>query len=346
MLLLLFFVVVLVVFVFGLGSIIYDLLQKKKINCEFIYSGSANQSQVAKRWNNNLLRVLITTTLGLVGNESSRTQLVCIVGILYNLPSIIQAYGRIRPKRRMDNSLCTIYTSTNNYGRLKSVEDETTNTLNELIGCKIVSSGNTSKYHVSMTMNAVHNWLFKDQGCRLVSLAGRLGFRHRKCNLCDFCTDTCVRISSTMKRKQTSNSNLQKRMGEQLLARLKHKCLCCNSDKCNGTCVVTKVQGVTCYHCLGSHYASKCKKEYKHILKGKACYSCYVYNYTEGSIHDYTECSGDGGIKERLRGLIHYDYLEKRRKKETQMSFLVHLSGIFSSVDSFFMFLYKYRDWK
>lgn len=328
------------------GSVIYDMLKRKNIRCDYINSDSVDQHAVAKRWNSNLTQVLITTTLGIVGNESSRTQMVCIVGLLYNLPSILQSYGRIRPRRRNQSSLCSIYTAKNNVARLKGIEVDSSRNFDELVGSGIVSSSNKSKYNNSMTTKAVHDWLFKDQGCRLVNLAGRLGFRHPKCNICDMCTDTCVRVSSDLNKKKMINNNEQRKIGERILQRMKQKCLICNSAQCNGSCVVKKMQGVTCYHCLGNHVASRCKREYRNILKGKACYSCYVYNHSEDCIHNYTECSGSGGIKERFRGLIQYDYLAKRKKNEIQTSFLVHLSGIFATVDSFFMFLYKYRDWK
>lgn len=328
------------------GETIYKTLQNQNVSCAYIHSGSSDQNIVAKMWNDNELRVLITTTLGLVGNESSRTQMVCIVGMHYDLPSIIQAYGRVRPKRRTKNSKCLIYTAPNNYGRLKAVEVENTNAFNELVGSGIMNSANAVKYNRSMTMAAVNDWLFKDQGCRIVSLAGRLGFQHHKCSVCDMCTDTCVNILANLKGKKKYNNNVRQQFGVRLLTRMKHKCLGCNKTSCNGSCVVTKMQGIVCYHCLGNHVASKCPKQYKSILKGKACYSCYMYNYSEDVIHDFTTCSGTGGIKERLRGLIQYDYLEKRKKKEIKVSFISHLAGIFATSESFFMFLYKYRDWK
>ena len=328
------------------GEIIYQTLQNNNVGCAYIHSGSSNQNEVAKTWNENRLRVLITTTLGLVGNESSRTQMVCIVGMHYNLVSIIQSYGRIRPKRRSKNSKCLIFTSPNNYGRLKAAEAESTNTFNELVGNGIMNSANAEEYMRSMTMGAVNDWLFKDQGCRIVSLAGRLGIEHQKCAVCDMCTDTCVNISAVLKDKNQRNNHVRQNVGIRLLTRMKHKCLCCNQTSCNGSCVVRRMKGIVCYHCLGQHRAKNCPREYRKVLEGKACYSCYVYNYTEEKIHDFTQCSGIGGIKERLRGLIQHDYLEKRRKHEINASLLVHLSGIFATSDTFFKFLYKYRDWK
>lgn len=328
------------------GVKIEEVLKSKGINCEFIFSGSKNQSEVATKWNNNLLKILITTTLGIVGNESSKTGLVCIVGLHYNLPSIVQAYGRIRFKQRTKYSKCSIFTAANNNGNLHRAKTEDPIKLDNLIGMGIVSEKNREKYKKSMTVQSVHEWLYKDQGCRLVSLAHRLGFRQQKCTICDMCTNSCVRIAAKTTRKNLVIDRTRKDAGLQLLRRLKMKCICCNKSECNGSCVASKRKTITCFHCLGPHYASRCSKSYQNILKGKACFSCWVYNYSDECIHDHSVCSADGGIKERFRALIQYDYLEKRKKSNMSMTFNVHLAGIFASEASFFRFLHKYNDWK
>ena len=79
------------------GLFIYNELSKGGIKSEFIHSKSDNQENVATNWSAGAIRILISKTLGLVGNESAKTQLIVIVGVLYNLLSIVQAMGRIRP---------------------------------------------------------------------------------------------------------------------------------------------------------------------------------------------------------------------------------------------------------
>lgn len=328
------------------GDKVHDLLQSKRVDSEYINSGTGNQNLVAKKWNDDSLRVLITTTLGLVGNESSRTQLVCIVGLLYNLPSIVQAYGRIRPKRRTNYSQCSIYTMKNNYGRVNALRSETLNGWNQLHECKIVSVGQFSTYKNSLTIGSVNDWLFLDQGCRHTSLAQRLGYKCLKCGICDKCTDTEVRALAIGKRMESDENKKRKEAGILLLERLKRSCMCCNRKECDGTCVARKNGSMTCYHCLGRHYARDCPKEYKNILRGKACFSCYMYNYSKDCSHDIKDCSGEGGMKERLRGLIQHDYLKKKKNPRISRGFEEHLSGIFASEGTFFDFLYKYRDWK
>jgi len=321
-------------------------LKTKGIQCEYIYSGSENQESIAIKWNGNKLRVLVSTTLGLVGNESSRTQLVCIVGLLYNLPSIVQSLGRIRPIQRSNVSQCRIFTNTNNQSRIQIDKNDSTTAMNELIGSGILSSDHQKKYKRSMTCTAVNKWLFEDQGCRYVSLAARLGYTQVPCNLCDACTETNVAMLGDSKREEIQLRERERENGIRLLSRLKQKCICCNKTDCDGTCVAMKQNPRVCLRCLGNHRVTKCTFDYVSILNQKACYGCYVYNYSQGTRHNIQDCSRKGGIQERLRGLIHYDYLKKKNRTKNNSDFLYHLSGIYSNEESFFKFLDRYKDFK
>ena len=157
-------------------------------------------------------------------------------------------------------------------------------------------------------------------------------------------SDSLGKTSSTS--RESTEGQMMKKVGIRLLSRLKMKCICCNQSSCTGSCVANGLKGVTCYHCLGSHYAKRCTKDYRKILAGKACYSCWLYNYSDDVRHDHTVCSGEGGIKERLRALIQYNYVEKTKKVGNSTSFKTHLAGIFAGEEAFFRFLYKYRDSK
>lgn len=333
------------------GRKIYDKLQLAMGNlCAFIHSGSEGQDIIAKKWSGNELRILVSTTLGLVGNESSKTQLVCIVGLLYDISSVVQSIGRIRPMRRINDSSCVIFTNEINSVRLRAAKEDSKIAYSELVGCKIIPSDMLIKYIRSMSMVGVNGWLFHDTGCRVVSLAKRLGYKESKCNICDICSNNDIGRASVSKSLELNQKRIQKERGIQLLQLLKYKCIVCNKASCNGNCVSRKVKKgrLVCYHCLGSHRASSCGV-YKPILENKACYSCYVYNYDQSVHHRYTDCSKDGGTKERLRALIQHDYNEKKKERPASSrayTFQEHLSGIYASEETFFKFIYKYRDWK
>ena len=329
------------------GTKVYEKIKKSYSgSCAFIYSGSKDQDVIAQKWKENDIRVLISTTLGLVGNESINTQLVCIVGLLYNIPSIVQSMGRIRPMRRTKHSSVLIFTGRNYSSQLKCAEENSWKAYDELVGCNLVSKSMERDYFRSMSQLSVNNWLFNDTGCRLVSLAKRLGYQQKKCNLCDVCTNTHVKKASICKTIQSNQSNQQKNNGIRLLQRLKQKCICCNLSTCIGNCVVRGLgKGLICYHCLGRHASKNCTV-YRPILNGKACFTCYRFNYNQQCIHRYSDCAKDGEVKERLRALIQNDFLEKQKNGSKSLSFISHLAGIYASEETYFRFLHKYKDWK
>lgn len=328
------------------GQKIYDTLNANECDCEFIYSGSENQSMTATKWNDNKLKILISTTVGLVGNESSKTQLVCIVGLLYNIQSIIQSIGRIRPACRTGESLCAIFTLEDNSQSIQHNRSESTKLFIELSTLEILKESDRVTFERANTATSVNNWLFDDKGCRMVSLASRLGFQQTICKLCDRCTNTSVNAQGRMRSDMIEKKRNQKRVCIQLLTRLKLKCFVCNSKHCGGNCVVRGIGRMACFHCLGSHSANACKRYHVSVLRNKACFSCYLFNY-EGSIHhDNTVCRKNGELKERLRGLLQYHYLHKTDYKQKGKSFVDFLGKVYTSEDTFFDFLYMYRDWK
>jgi hypothetical protein len=56
--------------------------------------------EIAGKWSLGEFDILVSTSSALVGNESSRCRVVFIVGLLFDLMSVVQAMGRLRPKQR------------------------------------------------------------------------------------------------------------------------------------------------------------------------------------------------------------------------------------------------------
>ncbi len=334
------------------GEAIYRNLKTSEYSCEYIYSGSERQLEIAKMWNSDSLRILISTTIGLVGNESTMTQTVCIVGLLYNLPSIIQSIGRIRAQRRNEKSECTIFTDVNYKYKLDDAVAKSNADCEQLIGCNLLERANMGKYFKSMTMNAVNGWLFHDQGCRIASLSARLGYVHNKCQQCDRCTNTSVNRCTILRKNRINLNNTRRKEGIRLLQLMKTMCVVCNKARCEGSCVVGGIQlgrrkgSYVCFKCLGPHLSRDCRKAYQIALTNKACYRCFQYNYCDEVRHDFSVCKDDGGIKDRLKALIQHDFCDKNEhlRKEDKISFSSHVSGIYASADTFFAFLYRYRN--
>ena len=283
--------------------------------------------------------------MGLVGNESKNTQLVCVVGLLYNIPSIIQSMGRIRMNRRKSYSEFAILIPKENKSKLHLDRIDSRQNYIGLLAHRVVGKGRQKMYMSCMTVSSVYDWINTDIGCRVVSLGVRMGYKQNKCNKCDMCLGTSVNLSSIGKKKAIDMNNIMKQTGIEILRKLKNHCLVCMETSCYGTCVAKQRNGIICYHCLGKHRAKECKKEYRTILEGKACYSCYQYNYNAEAIHDYSTCTKPGQIQEKLRCLIHSTYLECK-KNGSRSTILEYLAGIYSSEETFFRYLYKFKDMK
>ena len=120
---------------------------------------------MASKWGSNCLKVLISTTLGLVGNESINTQHVCVAGILYDLLSIVQAMGRIQLIRRSNDSQMCIYIPSEvniilDLGSIKSM-----NHFIQLKTNKIIDVNCEECHKQCMTVSSVYEWMTTDLGC-------------------------------------------------------------------------------------------------------------------------------------------------------------------------------------
>ena len=57
------------------------------------------QVSVAKEWSEGVFDMLVSTTVALAGNENEKCCAVIVVGMLFNLFSVAQAFCRLRPKQ-------------------------------------------------------------------------------------------------------------------------------------------------------------------------------------------------------------------------------------------------------
>jgi superfamily II DNA helicase RecQ len=316
------------------GERVERMMVKKGIGCRFIFSGCETLEDTAKAWMGDELRVLISTTLGLVGNESHRTQLVCIVGFLYDLPSVVQSIGRIRVQRRTKYSRVMIFTPMRGVGDKESVRTRI-DRFEQLCEIGILKRESEESFKYFMGVESVKDWLFKDQGCRLVSLGNRLGYGlNSKCKSCDVCVNGSVNKFAVVARKEIAVKKSAKVDGLNLLERMKLKCLVCAKESCGGTCIAKRYN--RCHKCFGNHMSTSCDRRHQKVLEGRACYSCFVFNCDEYKGHDFRDCSRRGHLQERLRGFVMRGYVNEVRGGEKKLTFNSFLSRLYASEEAFF----------
>jgi len=137
------------------------------------------QVRIAGEWREGHLDILLTTTCGVVGNESSRCRHVIVVGYLYDLQQVVQAIGRLRPRQRTNEGTVDFLLHRLPQKLLAAWGKDDEQKLDLLRERKLVSDVET--YSLVGTRKAVVDWLTKDTGCMFASLARRFGYPVRDC---------------------------------------------------------------------------------------------------------------------------------------------------------------------
>lgn len=135
-------------------------------------------NQAAMEWCLGKLDVLITTTMGLVGNENPLCRYLVCVGYLYDSMQIVQALGRLRNYMRLSHGQ-VLFAVPDMLGdhRVKDDKHQNTRLLNE----KFVSPEDHSNFQAIMTSSGVCDWLVSTSegqgGCAMKTLLVAFG-RH------------------------------------------------------------------------------------------------------------------------------------------------------------------------
>lgn len=288
--------------------------------------------QIAAEWLTGDIDVLISTTIALVGNENPRCYSVIVAGYLFNIMSVAQAIGRLRPaQRRSDGSIHVFLPNrSERWFREQSVRDETRR-------CILTERGLLDsicvEYAQVCTIEGIRSWAI-GEGCRLVNMARRFGYPRKQCSVCDRCRETTLAKASQLAAKNVRENSIVANRALPWLRRLEDCCLVCKSEKCNGEgCLGNKA----CFKCgSNKHYRADCRFDPAVALQGRACYFCFdVYSRQGYRNHDSSRCPA----KRRLKRL----FIEGHRRTGTG-SFHDYLCHVAADEKSFCRFVTKICD--
>jgi superfamily II DNA helicase RecQ len=311
-----------------IGEKLYDAW-RNDMSCEFVSSDTPeeDQTRIAKAWSEGAFKVLISTTIALVGNENSKCRHVVIVGYLYSMINVVQAMGRLRPNQREEGASIQIYLQSTTDKRLADWELQETRAFESLRDRKLIGDDRDMFTKVA-TNRGLYNWLTQDVGCRIKNLGARYGFVRDDCGFCDVCRGTPTRTLAT--RATTAVAKDVSTMNRALLVlkKMSEQCLQCNSKDCGGE----KCMGRTCFRCGGQHFSKACgeKQTASLVLDGKACYDCYdFYERRDFENHDKENCP----LQRRLRRMVHVKF------QTAKVPFGSFLTSIYSEAASFYSFV-------
>ena len=160
-------------------------------NCRFVSADNSKDeiNQVAAEWGRSVFSILISTSIALVGNENPKCRHLACAGYLFDVMSMVQFFGRLRPYMRSPTGqvfLCV----PNKLPARRQVDDESrwTTLLNE----QLMGVEDHSQYVASMTSKGLQDWLIDaangTSGCSLKKLSGIMGKkRHDNCGVCKSC---------------------------------------------------------------------------------------------------------------------------------------------------------------
>jgi superfamily II DNA helicase RecQ len=302
---------------------------RNDMSCEFLTSETTDdeQKRIAKGWSEGTFKVLISSTIALVGNENAECRHVIIVGYLFSMMNVVQAIGRLRPGQREGGASVQIFIQTQTTAMLREVEENDNRCFESLRERKLI--GDDRELHTRVgTTRGLYYWLSQDVGCRIKNLGVRYGFVRNECGFCDVCRGSPIRKLAARAQDVLDKDTATLNRAMLVLTQLTEKCLNCGKASCEGE----SCMGNDCYRCGGTHYSKNCREKLTagKVLEGKACYDCYdLYGRRGYMNHNKENCP----LKRRLRRMVH------AKCKSTKQNFGSFMTTIYSEATSFYTFV-------
>jgi len=282
-----------------------------KISCSLATSEvpTLKQEETAKQWYGGELRVLVSTTCGLVGNECNSCRLVLCLGNLYNACQLIQAAGRLRTCQRDVASELMVIAAMENQERVANIDKDSELLLERLRqDGKLLTECQQDAFRKAFGFRAFHTYLHTTANtCLAIGLCSLLGYsRKDKCENCSVCLDAATdsgektSVVQAVSRQSTHRLSLQmekKRVGNLFLGRLVKCCIVCSNEDCDGVTRMGNVgkmvfcQGVKfrCFSCghqqTSTHRSDACPIRVN-LPSSRVCYLCFDrYDRVPGGEH-------------------------------------------------------------
>lgn len=156
----------------------------------------------AKRWISGEIKILVTTTAGLVGNESKNARTIIVVGLIYNISNLLQAMGRLRPEQRDEYaSLIQIVGKADKFHMDKSdllIEEMKIN--------KMIVDQDVLTAKQFFHQNCYYQ-MFEQKQCILISLGKAIGEANERnrCERCNWCKKGKILITESEFMEQDSS---------------------------------------------------------------------------------------------------------------------------------------------
>jgi hypothetical protein len=233
-----------------------------------------------------------------VGNENPVCHHIIVCGLLFQISSLVQAFGRLRPEQRGPDSTVTVVLKrddTRNFARLKE-DDEDRYRL--LFDAGIIGEDSDNMVRQVYGVDNLQQVMAETDDCLLRLISQRFGYDRNVCRRCCNCKQRNPVLTIASKRSVSAVPALTSRIAAcKAMDELACSCVC-GSKVCNGATCLSRI-GIYCFRCGGPHQVKSCNFDVDAILKGGACSKCWDL-YSRVGIHKHSECR----IQYRLRTVL------------------------------------------
>ena len=242
------------------------------------------KSHCLHQWEFGNEKVLVSTFTD--GIDNSTTEDVIIVGGTHSIYSLVQAIGRIRPKRQHFNKSSVYIFHSSRYVQFEeySIDDN----VSRAIGANIFTEDNRANarryYEKMFHISGYRKWI-EQTSCYRKSLYEHFSIQSSSCKHCTNCRKmNYINQSAVQASSLISNEEARIRLVCSALDTMLSFCLMCSRTECNGIqCFPTKPSRCFCCH-VGIvkstfHKSSECPADTtgkKIDTKGQSCPSCFM----------------------------------------------------------------------
>lgn len=242
------------------------------------------KTQCLQRWEEGTEQVLVSTFTD--GIDNSATEDVIIVGATYSIYNLVQAIGRIRPRRQnIKNASVHIFHSPK-YMQVDELEID--DTVSRAVGGKVFPiedmSSTIQYYRKFFHMSGYKNWI-EEKSCYRKTLYNHFQIDSPLCNHCSNCKQqNFVNRSAILTETFIAREDLQRTVVQKAIRSMLTTCLVCSSPNCNGIqCFPPKPNRCFCCHVAINratfHKSSQCPADTsskKIDTKGNSCPGCFM----------------------------------------------------------------------
>jgi superfamily II DNA helicase RecQ len=296
-------------------------------------SSCDHMERTAADWREGKIDILVSTTVALVGNESSRCRMVVICGYIYNVLNMVQAIGRLRESQRGPDSEVKVIVPISDIRMQTRTEELDRINLLRLGEKGLIANEETNIFMEKLlSVKPLYQWVCNKELCRVGSLLELLGHQYRKCGNCDVCGDSYVRRTSATAQAVVDLRLMTFSKAQDVLSLMEVQCVMCGKEDCDGTSCLPTLLGyrMVCSLCGGQHKRASCSVNYNISIGGRACFSCLSLKDVVG-VHTPDQCKHTKKIKCAV-------FVSFRRTRQVS-SFDDYLTKLYSSKDNWCLFI-------